>query len=242
MATTKYYGNEGLIVCSGGELSTARGGLMSGRMCFKVKPGRWADMPVQNSQHPYAAFCAMEKRQVKFGKGYWEVLGDYVGCEGEETEPAYDFDPGTGSEPIEVTKNFVTEIGGKPSAPKNGAIFVDENGEKTEDDKKGIFERFRILTAGGLANPFAGLENFLTMNNGIWTKTWVRTSAPTGIPGAEKPLKIVTAPPGGAPSFGGAYNWLEFPVGYSKRAGIFECRQSWMVSGTRGWNTTVYNS
>jgi len=184
----------------------------------------------------------MEKRQVRFDKGYWAVMGDYVGCEVEESVPVYDFDPGTGSEPIEVLKNFVTDIAGKPSAPLNGAIFVDENGQKTEDDAVGVFDRFRTLKDDGTLNPWAGSENFLTMNNGIYTKSWVRRSKPTGIPGAEKPLKIVNNPDGGkAPNFGGSYNWLEFPVGYSVRAGVYECRQIWMVSGPRGFNTVIYN-
>ena len=246
MVETKYYGSQELIICGGGELSTARGGLMTGRMSFKVQPGMWKEMPQLGEEHPLASFCKMEKRQVRFGKGYWTVLGDYVGCEAAvESEPAYDWDPGTGTEPIEVAKNFVTEIGGKPSDPKNGAIFVDENGEETADDKKGLFGRFRILDDEGELNPFAGLENFLTMNNAVWTKTWVKRRAPDGSPtGTEdRPMNIVSKPPGGSavPKFGGDYDWLEFPIGFSARGDVFECRQTWMLSGPRGWNDTIYN-
>jgi hypothetical protein len=241
MAEATYFGNPGLIRNPGGELITDRKGLVTGQVSYKVRPGRWADMPVVGSVHPDASFCVMERRKVRMDPGFWVVLGDYVGCEVEKTEPVYDFNPGVGTEPLEITKNFVTEIAGKPSAPLNGAIFLDEEGNLTTDDTKGVFERFKALKADGTANPWAGTENFLTLNNGIYTKAWVSRAKPTGIAGSEKPLKIVTELPGPQPTFGGNYNWLEFPPAYSSRGGVFENRQSWLLSGPKGFNTVIYN-
>lgn len=241
MGEVNFFGDTGLIRGAAGELTTDRKGLVTGRMSYKVRPGQWADMPVIGSRHPYASFCVMERRQVRFDPGFWVVLADYVGCEVNETEPVYDFSPGVGSEPLEITKNFVSEIAGKPSAPLNGAIFLDEEGSLTKDDKRGVFDRFKILKADGTANPWAGAENFLTMNNGVWSKSWVSRVKPSGIAGSEKPLKIVSSPPGPNPSFGGSYNWLEFPPAYSVRGGVYDNRQSWLLSGSKGWNTVIYS-
>lgn len=242
MGDVNYFGKDGLIQGSAGELTTDRKGLVTGRMTYKVKPGRWADMPSINSVHPLASFCTMERRQVRFDPGWWVVLCDYVGCEVEETEPTYDFNPGVGSEPLEILPNFVTDIAGKPSAPLNGAIFLDEEGNLTEDDTKGVFDRFRVLKADGSPNPWAGAESFLTMNNGVYTKSWVSRKKPSGLTGAEKPLTIVTSPPGPEPNFGGNYNWLRFPPAYTKRGGIYDNRQSWLASGPKGFNTVIYNN
>jgi hypothetical protein len=242
MGDVNYFGAGGLIRGSTGELTTDRKGLVTGRMSYKVKPGRWADMPGLNSVHPLASFCTMERRQVRFDPGFWVVLCDYVGCESDSTPPAYDFNPGVGTEPLEITANFVTDIAGKPSAPLNGAIFLDEEGNLTEDNTKGVFDRFRVLKADGTANPWAGAENFLTMNNGVWTKSWVSRGRPHGLAGAEKPLKIVTTPPGPEPNFGGNYNWLQFPPAYALRGNVYDNRQSWLASGPKGFNTIIYDN
>jgi hypothetical protein len=239
MATT-YHGKSGAILQPGGELVTDRKGLVTGRFAFKVRAGAWGDMPQLNSVHPYALFASMERRVVRFEKGFWLVLGDYAGCEVEESEPAYDFNPGTGNEPIVTHDDFLTKIGGKPSAPLNGAIFRDQSGNVTTDDAEGSFDRFKLLKDDGTLNPWAGTEEFLTANNTVFTKSWTRRTKPAG---ASKPLQVVDQPPGGkAPTFDGAnYKWLEFPVAYSVRGSAYDCRQMWMLSGPRGWNRVVYN-
>lgn len=241
MAEIKYYGAGGAILASAGELVTDRRGLVSGRCLFKVRPGDWRGMPALGAVHPYANFCHLERRAVSFTKGFWAVTGEYVGCEGEETQPIYDWNPGVGTEPIEITKNFVTQIAGKPSAPLNGAIFLDERGDLTEDDKAGVFEKFRLLTPEGNVNPYAGTEVFMTLNNGVYSKSWVRKVKPNESGGSEKPLSIVTSPPGPQPQFGGSYNWLEYPVAYTSRGAVYECKQNWLLSGPKGFNTVIYS-
>lgn len=235
-----YFGNNGLSIQSGGEIVTDNKGLATGRMIMKCKPEAWQDMPEIGAQHPYASFCTMERRSVRFTPGFWTILGDFVGCEKEVTDPTYDFNPGTSNEPIETINNFVSAIAGKPSAPLNGAIWRDENGDVTTDNKRGIFDRFKIHKDDGTQNPWAGCEEYLAASNTYFSKNWVQKSKPSG---ASRPLKVVSSPPGGkAPSFTAAnYNWLEFPVAYSVRGLVYECSQRWLLSGPRGWNRVIYD-
>lgn len=239
MGELTYHGKPGLHLQSGGELTTDKKGLVTGRLFYKVVPGRWDLMPRVGSGHPLAPFAGVEKRTVRFTPGFWQVFCDYAGCETEESEPVYDFNPGVGNEPIETIDNFVSQVAGKPSAPINGAIFRDPStGNITTDDEVGMFDRF-TTTRDGEANPWAGLVEYLAANNTSYLKSWTQRSKPGG---ASRPLEVVNEPPGNAPTFDGAnYNWLKFPVAYSKRGFAYECRQMWLLSGPKGWNRVVYN-
>jgi hypothetical protein len=237
MGDVKYFGKAGFVLASAGELTTDRKGLVSGRLMGTVQPNRWADMPRIGSAHPYATFCTMERRNVKFTAGYWQVYCDYVGCEVDESEPVWDFNPGTGNEPIETIDNFM-EIAGTASAPVNDAIWRDENGVKTTDNTKGIFDRFKIFKADGSLNPWAGVSEYLAVNNSILTKSWTRKSKPAD---SGRPLKIDTPPAGHAPAFAENYTWLKFPAAYTERGKVFDCRQQWMLSGPKGWNGMIYD-
>jgi hypothetical protein len=178
-----------------------------------------------------------ERFRIVFTPGLWELYVDYVGGNVEESEPFYELSPGTGNEPIETHKDFVSEIAGKPSNAKNGAIFRNpETGEITTDDTPGMwqFDRFSVLKSDGTLNDFAGQEAYICQNNTVWTKSWVRRSAPPA-----KKIRI-EAPDGPNPDYGGDTNWLCMPVAYTKRGNVFSCAARWIASGPRGWNPTVY--
>ena len=215
MADLAYFGEEDgnlvkgseWVLQPGGELITDRKGLVTGRLTFKGRPGYWGSMPRLGSGHPLAPFCEMEKRTVKFEKGWWEVTGEYAGTEnvggddsssssddssdssddssdsgdGGEWEfdvpPTYALQPGTGTERIETHPDFVSVIGGTPANPLNGAIFRDGNGNQTSDNQAGMFDRFRVHV-GGVKNPWAGLEEYLTIAGTTWTKSWTARAAP----------------------------------------------------------------
>ena len=264
-----YYGGaDGRLVAGGdwilepgGELVTDTKGLVTGRLSFKGKPGAWATMPRVGSLHPLAVFCAMEKRTVKFEKGWWAVTGEYAGTQNVDSfsddssdssdsssssgadddgsweydaPPEYSLNPGTGTERIELHPDFVTTFGGTPASPLNGAIFLDANGNETSDNTRGLFERFRIMN-GAVKNPFAGLEEYLTISGTTWTKSWTTSSRP-----GDTSAGIVKTPPGNPPSFGSNHNWLEMPASYSKRGRAYACQQVWLLSGPAGWNATLY--
>jgi hypothetical protein len=242
MGDVNYYGkfgSSGLKLQSGGELVTDRKGLTTGRLVFKVKPEAWSDMPSLLSAHPYASFCVMERRVVRFTPGFWQVYADYAGCEEEETEPVWDFNPGTQSEPIWTHDEFVEKIGGKPSAKLNHSIWVDEvTGDDTDDDSKGVFRKFKIVLPDGTQNPWAGAEEYLTASNTTLTKSWTRQSRPSD---SGRPLQVDAPPAGHAPSYPSNYKWLKFPAAYTQRGKVYECRQSWLLSGPKGWNRVIYD-
>lgn len=241
MGKVTYYGNPenpALRLAAVGDITTDRKGLSSGRVKWRVMPHAWADLPALGVQHPYADFLGMERRTISFAKGYWEVTGEFAGCEKEVMDPHYEFQPGVGTEPIETVKNFVSEIAGKPSAPLNGAIFVDENGDITKDNARGVFSRFTVTKADGTLNPWAGLESVLVANNTVWVKSWTQRGRPSG---ANQPLTVVDTVPGPEPAFASNFNWLAHPVGYTVRGRAFDCRQVFLLSGDRGWNNVVYS-
>ena len=231
-----YFGNDGLILEAAGELSADRYGMWGGACRFKIPPGRLDLVPSLNSPHPHANFCLAERQRVVFSPGHWTALVDYTGTLAEETDPVYEFNPGTGTEPIETHPDFLTVLGGKPSGPLYGAIFLDETGYPTSDDKLGVFARFRMVTDAGVANPLAGVSSYITANKSIWSKSWTRRSAPS----AAGNIVRIDTPDGPNPDFGGSYNWLFLGTSYTKRGGAYACVSRWMLSGRRGWQETVY--
>ena len=240
MAEIAYFGTAGIQ--AGAELSTDKNGLVTGNVTFKGKPGDWGRFPKLGSAHPHAGFCTMEKRTVRMTAGYWEVTGSYAGMEPgspddpDNSDPQYDFNPGVGNEPIETHKDFLAVIGGSASAPANGAFFVDGHGNKTDDDSQGRFSHFSLtLLPGGARNDFAGISEYLTANNSVWTKSWTSKTKPTG----GTALTRVTKPPGD-PDTPAGHDWLRFPVACSQRGKVWECKQQWMLSGPRGWNAVIY--
>ena len=142
--------------------------------------------------------------------------------------------PGTGNEPIVTHDRFLSELGGKPSAPLNGAIFRDPvTGEISTDDATAEFDRFALMI-GGLRNPLAGVDSYICANNTVWTKSWTSRTKPT-----VHPIRI-SNPEGPAPDYGGSSNWLELPTAYTLRGNVYSCVARWLASGRGGWNNIVY--
>lgn len=236
---SEVFGNQGLVLAPEGEILVDRAGLWTATCLYTVPKDRLDLVPALGSPHPHAPFLWLESLRLRFTPGLWKVFAAYAGVQQDETEPVYDFNPGTGNEPIETIDNFVSAVAGSPSSPINGAIFRDPaTGDISTDDAVGVFDRFSIMKDGA-QNPWAGLQEYLAVNNTTWTKSWTRRSKPSG---AARPLTVTTNPAGNPPSFDGAnYNWLQFPVAFSQRGSAYECRQVWMLSGPRGWNRVVYD-
>ena len=233
------FGNAGLKLASASEIAVDRKGLWSGSCRFTLPIGAWSVVPKVGNAHPLAAFLLAERSRVILSKGLWQAIVEYAGIEEDESEPQYALDPGVGNEPIETHDDFVRTLAGRPSAPINGALFKNpKTGWPTRSDELGYyeFEKFAEGLAGGAANPFAGTKQFLECNQTVWTKTWTSKAKPE----AGRVLSVVDDPPGGAPSYGGAFNWLEHPVAYTKRGGAYSNSQRWLLSARRGWNRLVY--
>ena len=241
MGNVNYFGVDGLHLQSGGEITTARNGLATGRITWLVKPMMWNLMPNIGAVHPYATFCVCEKRNVKFTKGFWTVLCDYVGAEYPETTPVYEWNPGVGNEPIQTIDNFVSQIAGTPSAPLNGAIWRSQKTglvTTSNDVNDSYFDRFSVWNPDMTKNPWGAVSEYLAASNSVYTKSWVRRSKPVD---ADRPLTVISTPPGDPPVFGANHNWLQFPVSYTKRGLVFDCRQQFLLSTRTGWNHVIYN-
>jgi len=231
----KVHGNSDLILEASGELTIDKSGLWTGTCVFNFPAGEVKLIPAQGAKHPYVGFLHVDRRRIVMSPGLWKVYVDYAGMEDDrdETEPTYEFSPGTGTEQIETHPDFYTIIAGPPSGPNphTKPIYRDPvTGYISTDNATAEFDRF------SLSGTLAGVESYIVQNNTIWTKTWVRKSKPV-----TDPIKIVDKPPGAdAPDYGGNYNWLELPLRYSLRGIVYSCSQSWQCSGPKGWHPLVY--
>lgn len=233
MAEVAYFGRDGLILQPGGELTTDKYGLTTGQLKFLLKPGRLDLLPVFNSAHPWANFCLLERRKTVQTPGWWTVVADYAGGEQDESEPEYELEVGTSREPIETSTRFVSHIAGKPSAPLNGAVFVDGTGHPTSDDALGVFDRFRA-TIDGARNELAGVTQYEAANQTHWVKSWTSRARPTDGGNVGK----IDDPEGPAPNYPGR-NWLYLGLHYVRRGGAYSIRKIWR-SGD--WSEKIYGT
>jgi hypothetical protein len=174
-----------------------------------------------------------EKRNVTWGPGIAVIKCDFAGLDPngpDDTPPVYELQFGTGQEPIEIHPKFASELGGKPSSPQNGAIYVDPQGNFTTDDQVGMFERFAI------DSDLAGITHFLDTVNITWRMKYTARSKPSGMGNVGK----IDSPEGGPPNIGGARNWLYTGLSYTERGDVFSVVKEWKGSGRKGWNGQVY--
>lgn len=244
---TKFYGRSGLITESVGEISVDRYGMASGRVIYKM-PERQIDLiPAKGLRHPLIETLGMDGFSLDPRPGFWVLACQFAGVMhnfGGEEAAVYELHRGTGEEPIVTSPKFVSTFGGKPSAPLNGALFVNDEGIRTRDDKTGVFDRFRILKEDGTRNPFAGQEAYVTANGSIWTKRWT-DNTPFVDSDFALIAKIDPAPPGSPPTPAG-HTWLFLGGEQTERGGKNpDTNQPYGVQKTLSWrcarwNTVVY--
>ena len=233
------FGNTGLVRTYSSDLVMEKNGLWTGSCVFSFPAGETGLMPLLGDAHPVVAWMSAERVRLSLGPGLWRVTVEYAGVDNPQQDDKttfYELSPGTGTEAIETHPDF-KEFAGKPSDPKNGAIFRNpETGAISEDDAPGaaVFDRFSVFLAEGDPNPWGGMEQFITQNNTVWTKSWTQKNAPD-----VRPVQI-SEPSGKYPKYKGRYNWLEMPTTYTLRGGAYACVTRWMGSGPKGWNEMVY--
>lgn len=169
----------------------------------------------------------------KHGK-FYRVTYTYEGFLNSLPEPVYSLASALSEEPIELHPNF-QDFAGTPSAPLNGAIFVDPETEKpTTDNSRGVFREF-LATISGAQNMKAGIESFLNPG-ATWTEIYFSTSRPTDLGS----LGEIDSPSGPQPTIGSGRNWIYSGVDYTRRGGIYEIRKTWLLSGRNGWDSDIY--
>lgn len=224
------YGQQGIVVSNPGEVNTDIYGLETCSATYKCPMDRFDLIPGMFSPHPIFTYLNMERRRVNIGPdGFLTITGEYAGIPGESTVPIYEVVWGTSEEPIESHPLFDSAIGGTPSNPLNGAVFLDESGQLTTDDSRGIFSGFRS------SSKYAGTTSFLELAQMTFRVTFMTVDRPANLTGVGK----IGAPAGPAPSPPGG-NWLYVGLTYQQRGLIFSVQQEWRGSGRNSWDTTVY--
>lgn len=188
------------------------------------------------SVHP--RFTAMGVSKVNWASGkhgkFYRVTYVYEGFLNSLPEPVYTLSSSLSEEPIELHPDF-EDFAGKPSAPLNGAVFLDPDTQKiTTDDSRGVFREF-LATFGGEANLKAGIESFLSPG-ATWTEISFSTTRPTDL----GDLGEIDEPSGPEPTIGTDRNWIYCGVDYTRRGGIYEIRKTWLLSGRNGWDEDIY--
>ena len=161
-------------------------GLLESTVKFKIGQEYKDKIPKRGEKHPGDGrlFCYLVET-IKIPGGNLEVTAQYCGIEQEQmTDVKISIASSSATDPIETHPNFKKFIGGTPSAPLNGAVFIDpENSAKTEDDTKGVFQEFPVYAehtpeGGGdpvlKKNKYAGVKNFynpgITLKGELYTK------------------------------------------------------------------------
>lgn len=232
------YGRTGLIISEPGDVHTDLYGLETCTAVFKIQGDRdnLGQVPAMFSAHPIFTYLNMERRRISLTPGFIIVTGEYAGIPGGTTTPIYELAIGLSDEPIVTHPKFNQYIGGTPSHPLNGAIFLDQEGEITTDDSIGQFAYFQHVLNGS-QNPFAGIESYLAADQIVWREKYYTTG---GIFQTQR-VGYISSPSGPVPSVPGP-NWLLTGVTYERRGNVFFICNEWRNSGRRGWNTTIYNT
>jgi len=211
----EYYGRRDLWVESFGSLHTDIYGL-STAVALYVSPADRMKYPDMLSPHPIWDFLHLEKRTVNIEYGFVRAVCEYAGFEGVPV-PIIEYSTGVSEEPIQTHPNFAT-FGGKPSAPRNGAIFVDESGALSNDDSKGFFDKFW----SNPPNLFTGMTSYL---NPCLTK---RRTTITGGPISQAGVGHLDG------------GMLMIGASSTQRGIVFQNVEEWRGFGRRGANTAVY--
>jgi hypothetical protein len=213
-----YFGKSGLFLESFGQLHTDIYGLSTATAAW-VSPIDQMLWPDILSPHPIWTFLHMERRTVSVEYGFVRTIGEYAGFELHPV-PVVEYSTGVNEEPIQTHPNFA-DFAGTPSAPQNGAIFINPaTGELSTDDGTGVFQEFW----SNPPNDFAGQTTYLMPV--LVMRTTTIDSSPTASTGQVGHLQ------------GGM---LCTNVTVSQRGIVFQTTVELRGGGPRGWNSQIYN-
>lgn len=233
-----YYGSTAFLEDQG-RLTTDIFGLQTCTARFKYPSNTpFVSVPSLFDAHPTYGWLHVEHQEIEVAPGFLIITNGYAGIAGglSESTPIYELALGVSEDPIETHPKFVTAIAGTPTAPLNGAVFVDfETGKKTTDDSKGVFQEF-LPVIGGARNLLAGISAYLNANEMTWRERKVSNARPSDISTVGR----IGTPVGPAPSLGGSRNWLFLALNYEQRGLAYFISREWRASGVSGWNNIIY--
>lgn len=221
------FGTDGLIVQDPGELNTDRYGLSTITTVWRAPAdypeGSW---PQIFSSHPLHGWAQLDRRRVSIQGGQTIITGEYAGVENGTSDSVFELTVGVQDEPIVSHPQFVSAIGGKPSSPLNGAVFLDPDGVITTNDEIGQFAYFKV------GSSFAGIESYLAADFITWRQRYC-----TNFLILNNDIGHISTPSGPwiSPS-----NWIKISSNVERRGAAFMVCHEWRAGGRRGWNSTIY--
>lgn len=235
------YGRDGLKLQEGSETIETKEGLTTGTATWEAPAERaYSLAPNIGSPHPFVSFIRMERRRIVFKKGFGVITGEFAGIDpskGDDSIPVYELQLGVSEEPIEVHPDFVSKIGGRPSNPLNGAVFIDPGtGAVTKNDKIGTFEKFSLIH-NDEKNELAAVMAYLDASEVIWRKKYTSRNRPNDM----GDIASIDSPEGPNPNLGKGRTWLYVGMNYSERGGAFTISKEWKGSARGGWNKLIYD-
>lgn len=215
------------VIQEEGALSTDLYGLSTITTVWKIVFGREDLIPEMFSRHPYYVYAALERRRIEHQGGFLIVTCDYAGVDGTSAS-VFELTVGVQDEPIVSHPKFVSSIGGKPSAPLNGAVFIGPDGAITTDDSVGQFAYFAVNS------NFAGIESYLAADFMTWRERYCTNGYVI-----YSDIGFLSSPSGGPPV--GATNWIKISTNLEQRGLSYVICNEWRAGGRRGWNPTIYS-
>lgn len=238
----EYHGTTTTLRTKDGKLVTDRYGLRTCTAEFSIPRAYWQALPDLGAVHPIFGYISMSHRELSLDAAWATALCEYEGVPAP-TPPIYELVVGVGEEPIETHPRFVSDIGGRPSGPLNGAIFFNpktgdyvNEGSPASSDAGYVFFAFAATLSDGTKNPFAKIEQYLDPSQMTWRAT---TYVPAGQTAIGR-VGHIAPPQGPAPQLPSPMNWLDMGLSSTQRGSAFQLVQEWRASGPRGWNGIVY--
>jgi len=200
-------------------------GTIEASLTFAVDKINLHLLPIIEDEHPDDSRLQCYNKAITYGNlDMITCVCSYFGIAAKVTsDPSFDYQGGTSSEPIETHDRFDV-FAGDSAAPKNGAVF--------EDD--GSFKHF----AGDGAGSLLGVQYYLTPAVNVSVTYWT-----TKKPNLSNRMKIYKDPEIGKDIFKrvpNVKNYLLVDMPYRRVGNLYQVTEQYMGSGSRGWNETIY--
>ena len=202
---------------------------------------------VPYSANPYYSNLGLYDSEVKNYKGgMGQCVLEYRGLDPKYSSPpspVYSLDRSTSNEPIQTHPKWISAIGGTPSSPLNGAIYVSYQSNATpafNPNTSGVADAgfapnnatfykwtANVNVSGSVSgfSSFAGVSDYLFAGQ-TWTATYVSLSAPTSSDLAG--VGYIATPTGSPPTPTG-YKWIYLGCRYTNQAGVYRIDKSWKM-------------
>ena len=202
-------------------------GTIEASLTFTLDKASISLLPAIDDKHLDDPRLQCYNKAITYGNlGVITCVCSYFGIAANTTsDPSFDYQGGTSSEPIETHDRF-DNFAGTSAAPKNGAVF--------EDD--GSFKHF----AGDSAGTLLGVQYYLTPVVNVSVTYWT-----TKKPNLSNRMKIYKDPEIGKDIFKrvpNVKNYLLVDMPYRRVGNLYQVTEQYMGSGSRGWNATIYNN